>query len=298
MDVGIIGVGNMGTHMARRLAAAGHGVSGFDPRPDIQERLAEVGGVALPSAAQVAATARVTVLMVLDDRQAEATVWGEGGVAEGAGPDSVLLVMSSLTPSWVEGVQARDARRFQVVDAPVSGGVEAAKTGSLTIMAAGDDRAIQTVQPVLDALGTNIIRVGDRPGLGATMKAINQAMYFSAFASAAEMVVTGARAGLDPDTIIDVVGASSGGSWALRHRVPLAWRNGYRSGGSLAIAAKDLGTALGLADELGTNADVTRAVAALVADALREHDGAGDDPLIVEAVERLSGFAVAARGAR
>lgn len=295
MDIGIIGVGNMGIHMARRLVAAGHAVYGFDPRPDIDERLAQVGGLALPSAAQVAATARVTILMVLDDQQAETTVWGKDGVAAGADEDSVLLVMSSLTPSWVAGVHAADSRRFQLVDAPVSGGVEGASKGSLTIMVAGDGQAVDTVQPVLDALGTNIIRVGDRPGLGATMKAINQAMYFSAFASAAEMVVTGVRAGLDPDTIIDVVSASSGGSWALRHRVPLAWRNGYQSGGSLAIAAKDLGTALRLVDELGTNADVTRAVAALVAGAMREHDGAGDDPLIVDAVERMSGFAVAER---
>jgi 3-hydroxyisobutyrate dehydrogenase len=105
------------------------------------------------------------------------------------------------------------------------------------------------------------------------------------------MVVAGARAGLDPDTIVEVIGSSSGGSWALQHRVPLAWRNEYRSGGSLAIAAKDLSYALQLVDELGTSANVTRAVAELVAGAMREHDGVGDDPLIVDAVERLSGFA-------
>jgi len=295
VNVGIIGVGNMGLHMARRLAEAGYTVHGFDPRPDIGDRLADVGAAALPTGAQVASVSGITILMVLNNEQADAAIWGDDGFAAGADEDSVLLIMSSLAPSYVASIDSSPNRRFQLVDAPVSGGVEGAERGSLTVMVAGEECAAATVQPILELLGSKIVRVGARPGLGATMKAINQAMYFTAFASAAEMIVAGAKAGLDPDAVVDVIGSSSGGSWALGNRVPLAWRADYLSGGSLAIAAKDLATALQLADELGTEASVIRAVAALVDGAMQYHQGAGDDPLIVDAVERLSGFVIAER---
>lgn len=292
MDIGVIGIGNMGLHLARRAAEGGHRVRGFDPRPDAEQRLRAIGASAAASPAELAALSDVVILMVLDDRQAEAAIWGEGGFAAGVHGESILLSMSSLSPAFMTEMAERARGRFNVVDAPVSGGVEGAERGTLTIMVAAAEAPAAAVAPVLGLLGSSVVRVGDRPGLGCTMKAINQAMYFTAFASAAEMVVAGTRAGLDPDTIVGVIERSSGASWALGHRVPLAWRADYASGGSLAIAEKDLRAALELAANLGTYSGVTLAAADLVEDAMRAHGGAGDDPLIVEAVERLSGMRI------
>ena len=186
MNIGMIGLGQMGWHMAKNLTAAGYAVIGFDPRPDSRQRLAEISATAADSAADV--------------------------------------VMSSLSPVFVRALAQRAEGKFFVLDTPASGGVEGAADASLTIMASGPSALQQSMLPILRAMGKNIIDVGDQPGLGATMKTINQAMPFAALASASEMVVAGVKAGLDPDTIIKVVSIRSGGSWALAHRIPLAWQ--------------------------------------------------------------------------
>lgn len=298
MKVGIIGVGNMGWQMAERLVQAGHQVSAYDPREQVTRALPQLGATPAPSPAAVAKDSTATILMVLNAAQADEAIWGENGYAQSAEPDSVLILMSSLPPAFVADTAERAAERFHIVDSPVSGGVEGAAAGTLTIMAAGSEAALDTVRPVHEALGEAIIRLGSRPGLGATMKAVNQAMYFSAMASAAEMVITATKAGLDPESVIDVVGRSSGDSWALRNRVPLSWRNDYSSGGSLAVAAKDMAAGLELADQLGVEARVTRAAADIIQEALRRHNGEGDDPLLVEAIEARSGLRLVDRSSR
>lgn len=294
MKVGVIGVGQMGWHMANRLARAGHDVIAHDPRPEIGSRLREIGVRSAASACEVSRQAEATILMVLNSKQAEEAIWGEDGFAAGARPDSLLVIMSSLPPRFLGELDARSDGEFVIVDAPVSGGVEGASAGTLTIMAAGRGADIDRAVPVLSELG-EVVRVGSQPGLGATMKTVNQAMYFAAFASAAEMLVSAVKAGLDPDTVVEVVGRSSGASWALQNRVPLAWRESYVSGGALAIAAKDLAAALDLAQDLDVDASVTRAAAALVDEAMARHAGGGDDPLIVEAVEAQAGFFIGGR---
>lgn len=155
------------------------------------------------------------------------------------------------------------------------------------------------MSPVLRTMGKNVINVGEQTGLGVTMKTINQAMLFAALASASEMVVAGVKAGLDPDTIIKVVSLSSGGNWALEHRIALAWQTeNYNSGAILAIAAKDLRSAMELANDLGTSATVTREVLNLVDIGMERHHGQGDDPLMVEIIENLSQFYIKAHAAR
>lgn len=295
MKVGIIGVGNMGWQMAARLAEAGHEVAAYDAREQVASALRQVGAAAATSPAAVAKASEATVLMVLNSAQAEEAIWGENGYADSAKPASVLILMSSLPPAYVASTAERAAGRFQIIDSPVRGGVEGASAGTLTIMAAGSQTALEAVRPIHEALGKTIIWLGSRPGLGATMKAVNQAMYFSAMASAAEMLITATKAGLDPETVIEVISRSSGDSWALRNRVPLSWRNDYTSGGSLAVAAKDMAAGLELAEQLGVDARVTRAAADIVQEAIERRGGEGDDPLIVEAIEARSGLSLCKR---
>lgn len=290
MRVGVVGVGRMGWHMARRLGAAGHDVVGFDPRDEVMRSLPSIGVVAVASPAEVACRSDVAILMVMNTEQADEAVWGTAGYASAAGEQSILTIMSSLPPATVTALAERAAGRFRILDSPVSGGVEGAADGTLTIMVAGGDAAIDAVLPIYDVLGDRTYRVGGAPGLGATLKAINQSMYLSSLVSAAEMLVTAVKAGLDADTVVEVIAQSSGDSWALRHRLPLSWRNDYLSGGALALADKDIGIAAGIADALGIDAPVTRAAAAMVRAAFDRHAGEGDDPFVVETVEARAGI--------
>ena len=291
MQVGTLGVGRMGRHMAARLAAAGFRVTAHDPRDDVMAGLADIDVTPARTAEEVARRCTHTILMVMDAPQAEEALWSREGFAAGARCDGAgtLIVMSSLPASYVAELGERLDGAVAVVDAPVSGGVEGAEHGTLTIMASGEPQRLDEVTPLLKVLGRRIYRVGDRAGMGSALKSINQSMFLSSLVSSAEMLITGVQAGLDPELIVEVVSRSSGDSWALRNRLPLAWRNNYESGGSLDLMVKDIGHALELAGRAHVEAHVTRAVAARVQDAYARHSGQGDDPLIVETIERESG---------
>jgi 3-hydroxyisobutyrate dehydrogenase-like beta-hydroxyacid dehydrogenase len=282
--------------MAANLLSAGYRVAAFDPVGTAVEEVASRGAEAGASVADVAERSEITVLMVLDAAQAEVAVQGEEGFLAGASEGDALVVMSSLPPSLVRGFDEElSARGIEVLDAPVSGGVEGARSGSLTIMAAGPHDTLDRCRPVLEILGGRVHHVGEEVGLGQTLKALNQALYFTGLAASAEAVVMGAKAGLDPEVLVEVVSESSGGNWALENRVPLAWRNEYRSGGALSIATKDLRTAMGLADELELPALVISATAHLfkLTEGLLGKEG--DDPLVVKAVEIIGRHALERR---
>jgi len=287
MQIGFLGIGQMGVPMSRNVARRFR-VIGWDVRPEAVDAAGLATTDRPNNPAEVARRAEVTILMVRDATQADQVLNGPNGYLAGATSGHTLVVMSSLSPSFVSSAALTlAARGVDVLDAPVSGGVEGATAATLTIMAAGKPEVLARCRPVLELMGTRVVDVGQRPGLGQTVKAMNQLAYFSNMAAAAEALVVAAKAGVDPDTMIDVLATSSGDSWALRNRVPLAWRNDYVSGGALSIARKDLKSATDLAEHLGIPLLVGAATAQLVAlsEAIWGRDG--DDPLLVKTIERL-----------
>jgi 3-hydroxyisobutyrate dehydrogenase-like beta-hydroxyacid dehydrogenase len=291
--IGFVGLGQMGRPMSGNLVSAGYGVAVFDPVRAAVDELTGWGATPTSSPREVAERSEVTVLMVRDAAQAEAAVRGEEGFLAGADQGDVLVVMSSLPPALVRDFgEELVARGVGVLDAPVSGGVEGARAGALTVMAAGHADVLDRCRPVLEALGGRVYNVGEAAGLGQTVKVLNQALYFTALAASAEAVVMGVKAGLDPEVLVEVIGESSGGNWALENRVPLAWRNEYMSGGALSIALKDLGSATELADELRVPALVTSATANLFKVAEGLLGAEGDDPLVVKAVEMIGRYTI------
>ncbi|MDR2930325.1 MAG: NAD(P)-dependent oxidoreductase [Propionibacteriaceae bacterium] len=289
MTIGVIGVGRMGWPMAARVVEAGMEVVGTDARAEVVAKLPQIGVRTAESPKQVSEQASTTILMVMNAAQADEAIWGPDGFAEGATPDSVLVTMASLPATYVQQLAVKAAGLFSVVDCPVSGGVEGAEAGTLTLMVAGDPATVDRIEPVLAAVGSRVFRIGKTPGLGCVMKSINQAMFLSSLVTCAEMVLTGVKAGLDPDVVVEVVSKSSGDSWALRNRLPLVWRNDYVSGGALDLMVKDIGGALTLADELGVDSTVTKAAARIVQEGYDAHHGLGDDPLIIQTMEERNG---------
>ena len=248
--VGLVGLGMMGWPMARNLATAGFELVVRDADLARQQRfVAEFGGVAAESPAAFAETG-VVVTMLPDDRVVQDVLLGwEGGIAPALADAAVVVDMSSSNPDGTKETGARLASLgIAFVDAPVSGGVPRAESGTLTLMIGGDDEeAIARARPVLEVLGERLFRTGPL-GSGHAMKALNNFVGGATYALVVEALTVGQRYGLDPVIMIDVMNASTGRSFNTEHVVKEHVLTGaYATGFALGLLAKDVGIAAKLA---------------------------------------------------
>lgn len=289
MKVGFIGIGNMGSQMCRHLLAAGHDLTIFDVNQAAMAPFRDQGVQLADSPAGAAIGRDATILMVRNRDQAEQVLRGDRGVLAKLDSNTTIVIMSTLSTKYVADIAAELAERsVSVLDAPVSGGVEGATAATLAIMAAGPDGAFTKVEPLLRAMGSHIIRMGDEPGQGQTTKVLNQMMYFSGLAIASEAIVAASKYGIDPEQFVKAVSQGSGDNWALRNRVPLAWQQDYRSGGRLDIASKDIAAALELGQSVGVDMHLGATAAHLYRIAEHLCGSEADDPAYVLATEILA----------
>jgi 3-hydroxyisobutyrate dehydrogenase len=277
--VGLVGLGMMGWPMARNLAAAGFEVVVRDSDPSRQESfVAEFGGVAAESPAAFAGTG-VVVTMLPDDRVVQDVLisW-EGGIASALPDGAVVVDMSSSNPDGTKetGVQLASLG-VSFVDAPVSGGVTRAESGTLTLMIGSDDEdAIARAQPVLEVLGERLFRTGPL-GSGHAMKALNNFVGGATYALVVEALTVGQKYGLDPATMIDVMNASTGRSFntevvAKDHVLTGAYATGF----ALGLLAKDVGIAAKLAASAEVDAPLLELASRRWAEAAGELGDAAD----------------------
>lgn len=284
-----VGLGSMGLPMARNLVKAGVAVRGFDLRPEARAALEADGGLPAASLAETFDGASIAVLMVVDATQARSVLFDQGALARMA-QDGIVVLMSTCPPSAVVDLARRihDAGR-RLVDAPVSGGVVGATAGTLTIMAAGADADLDAVRPVLSAMGSKIVRVGAKPGQGATAKAVNQLLCGTHLAVAAEALSLAEKLGLEMEQMLDIVSGSAASSWMLRDRGPrmLEAEPGVTS--AVDIFIKDLGIVL----EAGRDAKAALPMAALAHQMFLSVGGRGmgtaDDSQVIRAYRSLRG---------
>ncbi|WP_226350354.1 NAD(P)-dependent oxidoreductase [Pseudonocardia sp. ICBG601] len=216
MHIVFVGVGAIGLPMAARLVGAGFTVTGVDPAPTAAERAAGTGLTVVPDLA-AAGSADVVVVMVatpeqLDDLVGAATADGLTG--------RCWIVMSTVGPDAVRAQAARlAAAGAAVLDVPVTGGVARARTGELTLFAAGPAADVDAAAPVLGAMGT-VRRVGTDPGDGQAVKIVNQHLCSVHLAAAAEALALAGRLGLDRAEVLSLVEGGAGGSWMLTDRGP------------------------------------------------------------------------------
>lgn len=242
--IGFIGLGAMGLPMARNLVERQFRVRGFDLQPAALANLAAAGGTAATSAADAAAGVEVLVLMVVNAAQAEAVLFGAGALAATAAGASVIL-MATCPPGAVEALAARVAAEGRgLVDAPVSGGVNGATKGTLTIMVGAPSPLMARVKPVLDALGDKVFHVGETPGQGAAVKTVNQLLCGVHIAAAAEGLALAEKAGVDPALALKILQGSAAGSWMLADRGPRMLEEAPRVASAVDIFVKDLGIVL------------------------------------------------------
>jgi putative dehydrogenase len=284
-----VGLGAMGLPMAGHLVAAGFSVRGYDVRAESRAAVAALGGAPAETLAQAADGADALLLMVVNAAQAEDVLFAHGAL-DALAPDGIVVLMATCPPGAVEAIAARvraTGRRF--VDAPVSGGVVGAKAAKLTIMAAAPAATLAAIRPVLDALGDRIFHVGERPGQGATVKAVNQLLCGVHIAAAAEAMALAGRVGVDSAVVLEILSGSSAASWMLRDRGPRMLEAEPEVTSAVDIFVKDLGIVL----EAGRSAGAALPLAALAhqlfVSTSGRGDGAADDSQVVRAYRALNG---------
>ncbi len=290
MNIGFIGLGAMGTPMARTLLAAGFSLSGYDADPARSAALVPDGATAAGSAAAAAAGADVLLVMVQNYAQAREALLGPAGAFAALPPGATVLVMSTIAPAQARDLAEHAAKQgLGFVDAPVSGGPTRAATGDLSIAISGDPAAVARCQPVLDALGKQQYPVGDQVGQALTLKIVHQLLAGVHIAAAAEAIELGNRAGIAPEVIQNFVMHGAGASWMFGDRGPRMVSGDYTPPHSaLAIFVKDLGIVHDLGASVGLSLSVNDSALALfraAADAGMAHL---DDSSVIEIV-RMNG---------
>ena len=255
--VGFIGVGNMGRRMAANLAAAGFPLVVRDSDPGAQQQFIGAQGGTPGNSPRDFAGTRVVVTMLPDGAAVREAILGwQGGIAAALKPGAVVLDMSSAAPVGTQQLAADLAPAgIRVVDAPVSGGIARAETGTLSLMVGGrDEDAFALVRPLLETLGERIFRTGPI-GSGHAMKALNNFLGGAAYVAAAEALAIGKEFGLDPAVMLDVVNTSTGRSFTSEVVFTGDVITGrYGTGFALGLLAKDVGIAAGLAESVGISA--------------------------------------------
>lgn len=287
MRTGIIGLGRMGGAVADRLLDQGVDLVVHDVAAAAVDRLTDRGAAAATGPADVTQRSDVVLLVLPDSDAVEAAVEGPGGLLSGEVAGRLVVDLSSSRPESTRRLHGELSRhRAALVDAPVSRGVPAARTGQLSIFVGGEPAAVDRALPVLRELGTDIVPMGG-PGTGHAAKALNNLLNATTVLSACEVLAAARRTGLDVDAFVQAVNVSSGRSYATevkwpRHIVP----GSYDSGFSTALMAKDVAIAVELLRGSGTATAVSAVVDQTWRAALGRLGAARDHTQVMELVER------------
>jgi 3-hydroxyisobutyrate dehydrogenase len=270
MRIGFIGLGNMGGPMAANLIKAGHAVAGFDLAPTSLAALTKAGGSAQTTAAIAAKTAEVVITMLPAGPHVRQVYMGEGGVLAAAAKGALLVDCSTIDVESARAVnKAAAAQGFDMLDAPVSGGVGGAAAGTLTFMVGGSAPGFARARPVLEAMGKTIVHAGEA-GNGQAAKICNNMILGISMIAVSEGFALAERLGLDWQKLFDISSKSSGQCWSMTNYcpapgpVPNAPSNrDYQAGFTAEMMLKDLKLAQQAAQAAGAATPLGAEAAAL-----------------------------------
>lgn len=296
MEVGFIGLGNMGFPMARRLIQENHDVIAFDTRRAAIERIVALGARAASSPKEVADRAETVMASLPTPGASLEVATGATGVIEGARVKR-YVDLSTVGNRTATQIHARLAKRNIVaIDSPVSGGVGGAEKGTLTLMVSGPRDEFDAIRTTLEAIGRPLY-VGDKPGSAQTMKLANNILAANVLVATAEVVVMGVKAGLDPAVMVDVLNAGSGGTSASRDKFPRAvLPRTFDYGFATGLMVKDVRLYLDEAKALGVPVDVAETIGRLWEEAARDQGADSDFTAVIKPFEKAAGVTVGAPG--
>lgn len=294
MDIGFIGLGNMGFPMARRLVEAGHRLLVYDTQGQMMSRLTALGAQAATSARDVADKVETVMASLPTPDIVFAVATGKNGVIEGGKVRRFIDLSTTGARMATRVSDTLKPRNIAAIDSPVSGGVGGAEKGTLAVMYAGPRADFDLLKPALAVIG-KVFFIGEKPGMGQTMKLANNLMSATAMAITSEAMVMGVKAGLDPAVMIDVINVSSGRNTASMDKfprtiLPRTFDYGFYTG----LMYKDVRLCLEEAETLGVPMWVASAVHRMWQVANAENGPDSDFTHIVECIERWAGVQVRA----
>lgn len=289
--IGFIGLGIMGTPIAKNLLGAGHELVLFS-RSGVPQELIAAGGIAVASPRAVATEARIVFLMVPNTSNVEEVLFGTAGIAGGLSDGQIVVDLSSISPTATRSFAARVEERGAVyLDAPVSGGEVGAQTGLLSIMVGGPQSAFRQVRPLLEIMGKNITHVGPN-GAGQITKIANQTIVAANLAAVAEALVFASKAGADPEKVRRALLGGFASSRVLElHGVRMTQRS-FEPGFRIELHQKDLTLAATTAQEVGVSLPVTGVSQQLFAAAAQHCGEKADHSAVLSVFEALSGHQI------
>ena len=281
--IGFIGLGLMGNPMSKNLVNAGHQLTVWNRTEARTDELVASGAQRGTSPANVAAVSEITITIVSDSTDVETVILGDDGVLAGAQSGTVVVDMSTISPSVTRIIAARlKENDVDMLDAPVSGGVAGAVQGTLSVMVGGEKLIFERCLPVLEVMGGSIAYCGGN-GMGQVTKLANQIVGLGTLAAVCEGLVFAAKAGADPDALLQALGGGAANSWMVENMGPNIFNGEFAPGFMVDLAQKDLRLVLETASEM----DVPLLTTALVNQGFKAAQRAGHGRLGIQAYVKV-----------
>lgn len=290
INVGFIGLGIMGSPMALNLIKGGHKLWAYARRPEALQELIAAGVTACATSAEVAKHADVIFTIVSDTPDVDAVIFGDQGIATCARRGTVIVDMSTISPTATKAMAERlAAQGLDMLDAPVSGGEAGAINATLSIMVGGKPNVFERVKPLFECMGKNIVHVGDN-GAGQVAKACNQIVVAVTIEAVAEALTFARKNGADPAKVREALMGGFAGSKIMEVHGKRMLDRDYKPGFKVGLHQKDMRIVMETAHQLG----VALPAAAMVTQHLNALMGTGDTDLdsaaVVKVIERMSGM--------
>jgi 3-hydroxyisobutyrate dehydrogenase len=291
--IGFVGLGNMGRHMARRLAEAGHKLIAFDINEAACAEAARHGMEIAGSPREVADRAGIVLTSLPAPPVVREVLLGAAGLVAGTAV-RLIIDLSTVGPALAENVAASlAARNIEYLDAPVSGGTTGAAAGTLAIMLAGPDVALAQAEPLLAVLARSQTRVGTQAGQAQLAKLINNMLFGTHLVAALEAMAMGVKGGLDPTRLLAVINASSGRSYITETRIGQAvLHRDHQVRFATGLLHKDLQLGLAAAKENGARLWINKSTGEFLSQAMEKGFAPRDYTAMIEMFEEWNGVSV------
>ena len=289
--LGVVGLGSMGMGAALTALRNGMTVVGLDTRAEARASFIKYGGQATETLAALGAQCDMVLVLVVNAAQTEAVLFGEGGLCTTLKPGSVVIASATVDPTLPPLWETRlEQAGLWLIDGPVSGGAKKAAEGQMTVMASGKPEAFAAAGGALETFAGKVYRLGDRAGIGSTVKMVNQHLAGVHIAAACEAMALGMRAGADPRALYDVICNSAGMSWMFQNRVPHILDGDYTPLSSVNIFVKDLGLVLDAARKLSFPLPLAAAAHQLYLATAAAGHGLEDDAAVIKFYASVAGI--------
>ena len=288
--IGVIGLGDMGSGLAKNLMVNGFSVFGLDLKPERQAAFTDTGGTLVDDAAELGRRVDAAFVMVMNGDQAKSVILGPDGLVDNMEQGGVVILSATIKPhEAVEIGAAMQGSGIDFIDTPVSGGFPGAQGGTLTMMAAAPDVVMARARPVLEAVSASIHHVGTKAGDGQTVKACLQSLIGSVFSATFEAAALAAKAGVSGDVLYNVFSTSGAGCGIVNNALQKIIDREFEGTGShINTMHKDLTISLNLAENLGVPMH-TAAAAMQIFHAGRSKYPNGDNWVCTRVIEDIIG---------